>query len=418
MHSLSYIRLFTLVTTATVAACGDQQAAPTAVGAQNTGTTHSAAFRAATATLSWQAEVRAQVAAHRLIPVVATRVYALVAVAQYGALVSLDETGHTDAVLATQPDASGYGAGGRSRFEAERGAVAGAATQVLSFLFPDAAATLEQRVTQEGAAGPGEQHPEFTRGVSAGRAFGDVMIDWARHDHFDDVWTGTVPTGPGLWIPRGAPVGPLMGLMRTYVMASGDQFRPPPPPAFGSDAFKTALAEVRTISDTRTAEQRAIALKWALGAGTMTAVGVWDELAAEYIEDHALGERDAAHVIALANVAAMDAQIGCWDAKYTYWFIRPVQADPKITLPIAMPNHPSYPSGHSCSSAAAARVIADFFPEHAVELDAMVVEAGLSRVYGGIHYRFDIEAGRTLGNSVAQRALEVDRERGLLSAIR
>ena len=403
---------------AVLMACSDQQTAPTAVLGQDAGITRRPNLRAATATISWQAETRSQVAAHRLNPSTATRVYALVSVAQYGALVSLDEDGHTDAVLGAQPDVNGYGAGGRSRFEAERGAVAGASAQVLSFLFPDAAAALDQRVTNDGASGNGEPHPQFTRGVTAGRGFGDVMIAWAKSDHFNDVWTGTVPKGPGKWIPAGAPVGPLMGLVRPYVMTSGDQFRPAPPPEFGSDAFKAALAEVRTISDTRTAAQRAIAVKWALGAGTITAVGLWDELAAEYIQEHSLGERDAAHVIALANAAAMDAQIGCWDAKYTYWFIRPVQADPKITLAIPMPNHPSYPSGHSCSSAAAAGVLAAFFPEHSAELDAMVEEAGMSRVYGGIHYRFDIDAGRVLGSSVAQLALEVDRERGLLSGVR
>src|SRR5207247_11036398 len=109
----------------------------------------------------------------------------------------------------------------------------------------------------------------------AGGAFGDVRNGWARSDHFDDVRTGTVPTGPGKWIPKGAPTGPLMGLVRPYVMTSGDQFRPAPPPEFGSDRFKTALAEVRNISDTRTATQRAIAVKWALGAGTITALGLW-----------------------------------------------------------------------------------------------------------------------------------------------
>jgi membrane-associated phospholipid phosphatase len=415
MDTRARIPAFLTLMTVFLTACADEHSGPTALSAQRMGV---ASVRAANATTSWMAEARAQVAAHRLMPVVATRVYALVSVAQYGALVSLDADGHTDAVLAAQPDVNGYGAGGRSRYEAERGAVAGASAQVLSYLFPDAAAALAQRVSDEGGIGDGESHPHFASGVAAGQAFGDVMVAWARSDHFDDVWSGSVPTGPGKWIPRGAPVGPLMGSVRTYVLTSGDQFRPAAPPAFGSDAFTAALAEVRSISDTRTAEQRAIAIKWALGAGTMTAVGLFDEIAAQYIHEHSLGERDAAHVLALANAAAMDAQVGCWDAKYTYWFIRPVQADPKITLAIPMPNHPSYPSGHSCTSAAVARVIAAFFPEHAAELDDMVVEAGLSRVYGGIHYRFDIETGRTLGNAVAQFALDVDRERGLLSTIR
>ena len=105
-----------------------------------------------------------------------------------------------------------------------------------------------------------------------------------------------------------------------------------------------------------------------------------------------------------------DAQVGCWDAKLTYWLIRPWKADLGITVvpAVGMPNHPSYPSGHSCVSASAAEVLSAFFPEERAELDAKVIEAGLSRMYAGIHYRFDIEAGQTLGRSVARFAIAAD----------
>ena len=73
-----------------------------------------------------------------------------------------------------------------------------------------------------------------------------------------------------------------------------------------------------------------------------------------------------------------DAQIGCWDAKETYWVIRPWQADHAITVAAAVgkPNHPSYPSGHSCISSAAAAMLSQFFPAQRAQLDAMVIEAG------------------------------------------
>ena len=101
----------------------------------------------------------------------------------------------------------------------------------------------------------------------------------------------------------------------------------------------------------------------------------------------------------------MDAMIGCWDAKYFYWTLRPTQADPGITLTFGLPNHPSYPSGHSCISSAAATVLAEVFPDRATELNALVTEAGLSRMYAGIHYRFDITAGQDLGQAVAHWAI-------------
>jgi membrane-associated phospholipid phosphatase len=401
-----------------LASCAEMPDVPTAPVASMAAVGSRRAERAALSTTRWQAQTRTLVAGHRLMPIAATRVYALAAVAQYGALVSLDERGHTDAVLASQPDVDGFGAGGRSRYESERGAVAGASAQILSFLFPDAAASLEALLADDGSATAGEVHPQFVRGVEIGRAMGDVMIEWARTDHFNDRWTGTVPTGAGKWIPNGAPAGPVIGTVRPYFLTSGDEFRPPPPPEFLSDAYNAALAEVRAISDTRTAAQRSIATFWAMGAGTPTAIGFFDQLAASYIDEYGLGEREAAHVFALANAAAMDAEIGCWDAKYTYFLIRPSQADPGIALAIAMPNHPSYPSGHTCTSTAAADVLAAFFPQRAAELDAMVTEIGLSRIYGGIHYRFDIDAARALGHSVSQLALEIDRDRGLLAAVR
>src|SRR2546425_6164171 len=103
--------------------------------------------------------------------------------------------------------------------------------------------------------------------------------------------------------------------------------------------------------------------------------------------------------------------ICCWDAKETYWLIRPWQADPAITVVAAVgkPNHPSYTSGHSCVSSSAGAVLSRFFPEQRAQLDAMVVDAGLSRMYGGIHYRLDIEAGQLLGRSVADFTIAADR---------
>ena len=98
-------------------------------------------------------------------------------------------------------------------------------------------------------------------------------------------------------------------------------------------------------------------------------------------------------MMALVNMAMMDAFIGCWDSKFTYWLVRPWQADAGITTPIGQPPHPSYPSGHACGSGAAAGVLGALVPAHAAELERMAIEACDSRVYAGIHYRFDAVAG-------------------------
>lgn len=113
-------------------------------------------------------------------------------------------------------------------------------------------------------------------------------------------------------------------------------------------------------------------------------------------------QRDAmetARMLAMMHVAAMDASIGCWDAKYTYWYIRPYQADAAITTPVGRPNFPSYPS------AAYAAVLSGLFPAASSNLTAQLDEAGVSRIYAGLHFRLDIGAGQQIGKSTAALAL-------------
>lgn len=83
-------------------------------------------------------------------------------------------------------------------------------------------------------------------------------------------------------------------------------------------------------------------------------------------------------------------------------------ADPMITLPIGLPAHPSYPSAHSCVSGAMTGVLAAEFPSEATRLAELAVEASLSRLYGGIHYRFHMDAGLALGRAVAAKARAAD----------
>jgi membrane-associated phospholipid phosphatase len=198
--------------------------------------------------------------------------------------------------------------------------------------------------------------------------------------------------------------------MTRWFLASANQFRPASPPAFGSPEFAAALAEIRHISDTRTDQQIEIATTWALNPGTATPPGFWLEQASKEVAAHNLSERAATHVFALVSSTMEDALIACWDGKLTYWLIRPWNADAGITTlaSVGEPNHPSYPSGHSCVSSSAAEVLSTFFPERRTDLSAMVIEAGLSRMYAGIHYRFDIDAGQKLGRSVALFAIAAD----------
>ena len=133
--------------------------------------------------------------------------------------------------------------------------------------------------------------------------------------------------------------------------------------------------------------------------------GSWDETAARLALQHGLPGRLTSRLLAAALGATWDANIACHDAKYVYWTPRPSQVDPGIKPLVGLPNHPSYPSNHGCDSAAAAEVLAAYFPARAAELRSMAREAGESRIDGGIHYRFDVEAGLAIGRGAAAAAL-------------
>ena len=386
---------------ALLAACTDQRPVSTGVGLS--ASRNGLPFTEGLASPVWQTTAANLVAGATFNPFQAARAFGLVGVAQYLA-VQRAEGAASDGES---------GDGGRSRLELDRGAVAGASAVVLTYLFPSQAQSLEEVVQAQANAGPGGVHPAFARGEAVGRAVGAEIVARGQADGFSRPFTGTIPTGPGLWISNTSPAtiagGQLPGVT-PWFLSTASQFRPGPPPAFGSAAFLAALGEIRQISDTRTADQIAIATSWAQGPGTPTTAGFWIQVGTDGINQHGLSERAATHLYALLGATMFDAQIGCWDAKETYWFIRPWHADPLITVVAAVgkPNHPSYTSGHSCLSSSGAEVLSTFFPEQRDHLNAMVAEAGLSRMYGGIHYRFDIDAGQALGRSVAQFTIAAD----------
>ena len=182
--------------------------------------------------------------------------------------------------------------------------------------------------------------------------------------------------------------------------------RPPVPPAPGSVEFNEDAQELEDILDNLTNEQHKIANFWSDGLGTYTPPGHWNRFASEFIVQYKYNPLRAARVLAYMNMAIQDAGIACWDAKYHYHYPRPIQAIPGFKTILGTPNFPSYTSGHSMFSAAAANVLAHVFPAETSKVEAWALEASLSRMYGGIHYRFDIEAGKTSGEAVGQYAID------------
>jgi membrane-associated phospholipid phosphatase len=371
------------------AGCASETAAPDPVEMR-------AAVRKPLSTLEWNRLARNMIEKHKPNQQAAQRGMAYLTLAQYVAAGEAEKT--PPKPFTTQ------------------GAIAGASQVVLSFLYPADSAAFRAEVELRAAALEPGRDEAFRAGVALGRAIGSKAVDLAKADRFSAPWTGTVPTGAGIWFssatPPAPPALPMLGQVEPFHMNAGNQFRPGPPPAFQSPAFETALAEVRTIAATRTAQQDSIAKFWAMGTGTLIA-GFWNSTAAELIEREKLDELDAAHALALMNTASMDALIACADAKFAYWLLRPTQADPAISLAIGLPNFPSYPSNHSCFSGAAAYVLAALFPQDAQRLAGMAYQAGVSRIFGGIHYRFDADVGLEIAEQVSALAVETARTGGL-----
>jgi membrane-associated phospholipid phosphatase len=288
-------------------------------------------------------------------------------------------------------------------------AVGGASVAVLKKYFPMDTVALEAHLAADLAAEqwPGARHEDAASGEAIGRAVGAAVNAQAATDNYLVVSPGTPTPGAGYWVSSGAAIVRSLHGARPFFLTSASQLRAPPPPAFGSPEYLAALAEVRAISDGRTADQLGIAQLWNTNVPPFTA-GSLNLIADDLIEAHHRTEREAARILAYANAAAFDAQIACFDSKFTYWFIRPSQADPAITLPIGLPNHPSYPSAHSCITSAIMTVLADALPSERDALNGIIEIAGISRMYGGIHYRFDIEAGQAIGRAAAALALDGD----------
>lgn len=176
--------------------------------------------------------------------------------------------------------------------------------------------------------------------------------------------------------------------------------RPLSPPSTSSAEMKNQANEVKSYATSPTREQIAIVHKWADGAGTYTPPGHWNDIAAEYIRDANFSEVRAARAYALLNMALHDAAVGCWETKYFYFNPRPSQIDASIRTTTGIPNFPSYTSGHSTFSGAASTVLGYLFPANASYFDDQAREASISRLYGAIHYRADIDMGLSHGQRI------------------
>jgi hypothetical protein len=201
---------------------------------------------------------------------------------------------------------------------------------------------------------------------------------------------------------------PLFGKVKTFLFDSltmVTSIRPAAPPSTKSDQFRKELDEVLYYSKNYDRERVRTVHFWADGINTYTPPGHWNAIASEEFVRLNFSEVRWARNMALLNMAMMDAAVACWDTKYTYFNPRPSQVNPDIKTFTGLPNFPSYISGHSTFSGAAATFLGYVIPSRANAFSDMANEASLSRLYGAIHYRSDCVVGMQVGKKIGNYAV-------------
>lgn len=362
-----------------------------------------------------------------------TRNFAILALAVDTAVNAIDHTHQPDSgEPAASPGAS-----------APAAAVT-AAHDTLVQLYPDHRSDLDTRLSDDLAAIGNDTAAQ--QGILVGRAAARIILDSRARDGAD---TPPPPyaadPAPGRYQPTPPastpPVFTGWGTVMPFVLHRGDQFRPPPPPALDSPAYAAALTETQHLgakaSPDRTAAHTEDATFWAAPIQNY-----WNAIADQVATAQHTDLDGTAHLLAELDTTLADATIALYDAKYTYQLWRPITAirqadsdhndgttpDPTWEPLAATPADPSYPGAHSDLSFAAATVLADRYgdstrftvtsptlpgAQHTFsQFSDAATEAGLSRIYAGVHTRTDHDAGRALGIQVADYVLSLDRHQG------
>ena len=379
-------------------------------------------------TIVWNEIMLQAIAATGAPPPLATRAMAIESLAVFNAVSAIEGTPGYLVDLTAPEGASAIAA------------AAQAAHDALVYLFPTQAGIFDAQLALSlGAVADGQSE---TDGIALGAQAAATMIALRGSDGWNAPVPYTPGTDPGDWQPTppgGLPAAaPHWADLDPFALLSPDQFQPNGPPALTSREYAKALAQVQSLgavdSTVRTPEQTEIAEYWHYGPRTPP--GHWNDIATDIAQAEGLSLTETAQLLATLNVAEADAIIAVWDAKYLYEAWRPVTAirnadeinnrwvseDPDWLPLIATPNHPEYVSAHSAISAAAAEVLTAFFGKHyefsftapaptgaTREFDSFwdaAYEAGMSRIYGGIHFTFSNEDGLALGEDVAEWALE------------
>ena len=281
----------------------------------------------------------------------------------------------------------------------------------------------------------------------------NAILNWSKKDNYAQTRSAERYTvqndATGRWVPTppmyATAVEPHWREIRTMVLDSASQFMPPRPPIFDvknkNSVYYKALMETKTIGENLTEEQKHIADFWDDNPFKMNVTGHvmfatkrfsppghWMNIVGIGAKKANADFNTTVAAYAETSIALFDAFISCWDEKYRSNYVRPETEINKIDENwhpyIQTPPFPSYTSGHATNSAAAAEVMTKWFGDNLSFTDTSLLEFGIknreissfrgaareaamSRLYGGIHYRFDndngADAGKKLGEFIVSR---------------
>lgn len=292
--------------------------------------------------------------------------------------------------------------------------------------------------------------------IEGSKAYSDTVVAtimaWSKKDNYAQTRSATrytVTADTGRWIPTppmyGQAVEPHWAELRTLVLDSASEFRCPYPPSYEprntSSTFYKAAMEVKNMGDSLTEEQKQIADFWddnpfklnvsghvMFATKKFSPPGHWMNIVGIAAKTAGADFNTTVTGYTKTAIALFDAFISCWDGKYVYNYIRPetvinLQYDPEWRPYIQTPPFPSFPSGHATASAAAAETMTSIFGDKLNFMDTSslefgiqsrriesfrqaAAEAAMSRLYGGIHFRFDNDLGAVSGKKVGNLVVE------------
>jgi PAP2 superfamily len=328
-----------------------------------------------------------------------SRAYALVHISMYDSLLAVTGNKHdSNSILYDNRSSLSYVS-----------SIAEAASSTLLYLYPNYVDEINNLKSEQ--IRQLQVNNDSSSMITAGRMLGSqvsqAVIDYAKTDDSNLIgnnhtivvaaknnnctWNGTNP------------ISPTAGYWSTFILKSGAEIQPQRPALCDSEADLLDLSQTYEIWKHRTPEQVAAVHYW----GNKPPPVIWNNILNQQIQKYNnLSIFDIAYVSAYLNAGMYDAFVSCWYTKYEYWTARPFQRIPNITTEIPTPNFPSYTSGHSVISMVASRVLGEMFPNDKGHFRDQAIEAGLSRIWAGIHFKQDVVQGMNQGNKIADKVVE------------